>query len=421
MPLLAASKRQSLLENVIMALDTLRNNKLRSGLTLLSIMVAVATLIAVVALLMGLDRNIQESIQGYGTNTAFFSHLPTGPHFGRLSKEERTRKPISYDDYLAVRDSCMACVHVTVSLFNDERINTARFKGQEVTGLDFRGATGEFFSVYANAIVAQGRAFTEPENLHHREVAVVGADIATGLYPGMNPIGKPVSVGGHEFEVLGVFEKPKGGLGGPDNSDRRIVIPYWTFHKYYPSAKTHGIRIEGSTGRLDVAVDESRVALRRSRRVMFDKRDDFDFATSESLIRDFHNIVGMVALAIIVIASVGMMIGGVGVMNIMLVSVTERTREIGVRKAMGARRRDIIWQFLTEAMVMAATGGLIGILVGYAISGTVHLVVPTLPTFVPLWAVLSSFTVATSVGLFFGMYPAVKAARMDPVVALRHE
>ena len=250
---------------------------------------------------------------------------------------------------------------------------------------------------------------------------MVGADIATGLYPGMNPIGKPVSVGGHEFEVLGVFEKPKGGLGGPDNSDRRVVIPYWTFHKYYPSAKNHGVRIEGSNGRLDVAVDESRVTLRRSRRVMFDKRDDFDFSTSESLIRDFHNIVGMVALAIIVIASVGMMIGGVGVMNIMLVSVTERTREIGVRKAMGARRRDIIWQFLTEAMVMAATGGLIGILLGYAISGTVHLVVPTLPTFVPLWAVLSSFTVATSVGLFFGMYPAVKAARMDPVVALRYE
>ena len=250
---------------------------------------------------------------------------------------------------------------------------------------------------------------------------MIGADVATGLYPGMNPIGKPVSVGGHEFEVLGVFEKPKGGLGGPDNSDRRVVIPYWTFHKYYPSAKTHGIRIEGSPGKLDVAIDESRVALRRSRRVMFDKRDDFDFATSESLIRDFHNIVGMVALAIIVIASVGMMIGGVGVMNIMLVSVTERTREIGVRKAMGARRRDIIWQFLTEAMVMAATGGLIGILVGYAISGAVNLVVPTLPTFVPLWAVLSSFTVATSVGLFFGMYPAVKAARLDPVDALRYE
>jgi putative ABC transport system permease protein len=421
MPLLATSKRQSLLENVIMALETLRTNKLRSALTLLSIMVAVATLIAVVALLMGLDRNIQESIQGYGTNTAFFSHLPTGPHFGRLSKEERTRKPLSYDDYLAVRDSCTACVHVTVSLFSDKRVDSARFKGEEVAGLDFRGATGEFFSVYANAVVAEGRPFTEAENLHRREVVVIGADVAKGLFASVSAVDKIISIDGHELLVLGVFEKPKGGLGGPDNSDRRAVVPYWTFKKLFPGAKTHGVRIEAGNGRLDVAVDQARVALRRSRRVMYDKKDDFEFATSESLIRDFHNIVGMVALAIVVIASVGMMIGGVGVMNIMLVSVTERTREIGVRKAMGARRQDIIWQFLTEAMVLAATGGLVGIALGYAISGTVHLVVPSLPTFVPIWAVLSSFAVATSVGLFFGMYPAVKAARLDPVVALRWE
>jgi putative ABC transport system permease protein len=421
MELLTTSKHQSLRENVIMALDTLRNNKLRSALTLVSIMVAVATLITVVALLMGLDRNIQDSIQGYGTNTAFFSHLPTGPHFGRLTKEERTRKPLTYEDFLIVRDSCTACVHVTVSVFRNNVPNWVRYKGDEVTGLDFRGATGEFFSVYANAIVKEGRPFTEVENEHHMQFVVLGEDAAKGLFPTGGAVGKPVSVNGTNFEVIGVFEKPKGGLGGPDNADRRVVVPYWTFRKIYPLAKEHGIRIEAFPGKLDVAVDQTRVALRRARKLMYDKPDDFSFYTAESLIRDFHNIVGMVALAIIVIASVGMMIGGVGVMNIMLVSVTERTREIGVRKAMGARRRDIIWQFLTEAMVMAATGGVVGILVGYIISGTVHLIVPSLPTFVPVWAVLSSFTVATSVGLFFGMYPAVKAARMDPVVALRYE
>jgi putative ABC transport system permease protein len=421
MPLLKSSKQQSLLENVIMALDTLRNNKLRSALTLISIMVAVATLITVVALLMGLDRNIQEAVQGYGTNTAFFSHLPTGMRFGRLSKEERMRKPLDYDDFLAVRESCAACIHVTVSVFRNDVPNWVRYKGEEVTGLDFRGATGEFFSVYANAIVTEGRPFTEVENEHHMQYVVIGQDAAKGLFPRGGALGKTVSVNGTGFEVIGVFEKPKGGLMGPDNADLRVVIPYWTFRKIYPLAKEHGIRIEGYPGKLDLAVDQTRVALRRTRRLMYDKPDNFSFYTAESLIRDFHNIVGMVALAIIVIASVGMMIGGVGVMNIMLVSVTERTREIGVRKAMGARRRDIIWQFLTEAMVMAATGGLVGILVGYAISGTVHLVVPSLPTFVPLWAVVSSFSVATSVGLFFGMYPAVKAARMDPVVALRYE
>jgi putative ABC transport system permease protein len=189
----------------------------------------------------------------------------------------------------------------------------------------------------------------------------------------------------------------------------------------YPQAKEHGIRIEAFAGQLDVAIDQSRVALRRTRKVAYDKPDDFDFQTSASLIESFHSIVGMVALAVIVIASVGLMIGGIGVMNIMLVSVTERTREIGIRKAIGARRQDIIWQFLVEAMVLAATGGLAGVGVGYAISTTVHALVPTLPTYVPLWAVVVGVSVATSTGLFFGMYPAVKAARLDPVVALRWE
>ncbi len=229
MPLLDKSKHQGLLENVAMALDTLRNNKLRSALTLISIMVAVATLIAVVAMLMGLDRNIQESIQSYGTNTAFFHHLSSGPHFGRLSKEERMRKKLTYDDFLAVRDACTACVNVTVSIFRNDAPNWIRYKGEEVTGLDFRGATGEFFSVYANAIVKDGRPFTEVENQHRLQYVVIGEDAAKGLFPTGGAIGKTISVNGSPFEVFGVFEKPKGGLGGPDNADRRVVIPYWTF------------------------------------------------------------------------------------------------------------------------------------------------------------------------------------------------
>ena len=411
---------QAVWENVRMGLETLRTNKLRSALTLLSIMVAVTTLITVVALLMGLNRNIEQSIQSYGTNTAYFSHLPNGPHFGRLSKEERMRKPLSYDDYLAVKDACEACANVTVSLFADD-ISTIRYQGQEVTGLDLRGTTGEFFSVYANAVVKQGRPFTEAENQHRVEVAVIGADIATSLFPNVTPIGKTVIVNGHEFTVMGVFEKPKGGLGGPDNSDKRVVLPYWTMRKLYPNAKNHGVRIEAYPGRLQEAVDQARVALRRSRKVALDAPDNFNVDTADSLIQNFHAIVGMVALAVMVVASVGLMIGGVGVMNIMLVSVTERTREIGVRKAMGARRRDIVWQFLIEAMVLAATGGIAGVVIGYGISGLIRLVAESLPTYVPIWAVLLSVTVATSIGLFFGMYPAVKAARLDPVVALRYE
>ncbi|HEU5452817.1 MAG TPA: ABC transporter permease [Terriglobales bacterium] len=413
---------QNLVEDLRMALETLRSNKLRAALTLLSITVAVTTLIAVVALMMGLDRNIQESIQSYGTNTAFFWHLPTGPRFGRLTKEERMRKELSFDDFLAVREACLSCNNVTVSLFpEDEHPSTVRYKSEEITGLDFRGTTGEFFSVYANAVVREGRAFTEIENLHRVEVAVIGEDIAKGLFPGGYAVGKQLLVNGHAMTVMGVFEKPKGGLGGPDNADKRVVIPYWTFRKLYPSAKQHGIRIEAKPGLLPAAIDEGRVALRRMRRVPFDKPDNFSFDTAASLISNFHKIVGMVALAITVIASVGLMIGGVGVMNIMLVSVTERTREIGVRKAMGARRRDIIWQFLIEAMALAATGGVAGVALGYGITAAIEALVPNLPAFVPLWAVMMSVTVAASVGLFFGMYPAVKASRLDPVMALRYE
>jgi putative ABC transport system permease protein len=412
--------RRNFSENVWMALDTLRNHKLRSALTLLGITVAVTTLIAVVAILLGLDRNIRDVIQGYGTNTAFFSKLPSGFHFGRPTKEERMRKPISYDDFLAVRQGCTACVHTTVSIFPSD-LAWIRYKGEEATGLDFRGATGEFFSVYANAVVKRGRPFTEAENLHRLEVAVLGEDVAKGLFATLDPLGKDVIVDGHNFTVIGVFEKPRGGVFGPGGDDLRVVVPYWTFRKIYPNKQEHGIRIEAAPDQLALAVDETRVALRRNRKVVYDKPDGFSYATSDSIIRDFHNIVGAIALAITVIASIGLMIGGVGVMNIMLVSVTERTREIGVRKAIGARRRDITWQFLTEAMVLAGAGGLAGVVLGYAISSAVRQFVPSLPTFVPLWAVMLGIAVAMSVGLFFGIYPAVKAARLEPIVALRYE
>ncbi len=409
----------NLAENVWLALDTLRNNKLRSALTLVSITVAVTTLIAVVALLMGLDKNVQDSIQSYGTNTAFFDHLPDGPRFGRLSKEERERKPLSFEDFEVLQQSCTECRHITVSLFND-RLNTARYKSEEVSGLDYRGTTADFFSVYANAVVVKGRAFTETENLHRMALAVIGEDLANGLYGRENPVGKPINVDGHEFTVLGVFERPKGGVG-PGNSDNRVVTPYWTFRKMHPNAKHHGIRVEARPGKLDAAVDEARVSLRRTRKVPYNKPDNFAYSTADSLVESFHQIVGIVGLAVMVIASVGLMIGGIGVMNIMLVSVTERTREIGIRKAIGARRRDIIWQFITEAMVMAATGGLGGVVIGFLISGAVHAAVESLPTYVPLWAVVMGVGVAASVGLFFGIYPAVKASRLDPVEALRYE
>ncbi len=409
-------------ENLWMALQTLRDHKVRSALTMLGVIIAVITLVSVVAILMGFDRNVQQNIQSYGTNTAFFNHRNPGVHFGRRSKEERMRKPLSYDDFLAVREACSGCANATVSLYSDG-LDRARYKGEEIIGLDFRGATEEFFSVYANAVVKEGRPFTQAENLHRVEVAVIGADTATGLFGQLDPLDKEITVNGHSFRVIGVMEKPKGSGGGPGGGgdDRRVTLPYWTFRKVYPTAKNHGIRIEAFSGKLPLAIDQTRVALRRSRKVPYDKPDNFGYSTADSVIKQFHDIVGVVALVTGVIASVGLMIGGVGVMNIMLVSVTERTREIGVRKAIGARRRDIIWQFLTEAVALTGAGGIIGVLVSIGISTLIRTTVSSLPSFVPLWSVVMGVGVACSVGLFFGMYPAVKAARLDPVDALRYE
>ncbi len=410
--------RRELVENIWMALLTLREHKLRSALTLLGIVVAVVTLITVVALLVGFDQNIQQIIQGYGTNTAFFAKNPAGFRFSRPSKEERMRRPISYEDFLAVKDACTACASATVSIFPDD-IPRARYKNEEILGLDFRGATEEFFSVYANAVVVRGRPFTAAENLHRLDVAVIGEDIAKGLFDTREPLDKEIIVNNHSFRVIGVMERPKGGFGPGGNEDRRVVVPYWSFRKAYPQLENHGIRIEAYSGKLPLAIDEARVALRRNRKVAYDKPDDFEYNTAESLIRDFHDIVGMIGVVISVLASVGLMIGGVGVMNIMLVSVTERTREIGVRKAIGARRRDIIGQFLIEAMTLTAAGGVLGVILGYLVSAGIRYL--GLQTSVPLWSVVLGVAVSASIGLFFGMYPAVKAARLDPVVALRYE
>ena len=413
--------RRDVGENVRMALNTLRAHKARSALTVLGVFIGVVTVVSVVAIMMGLDRNVQQVIQGFGTNTAFFAiNAFQGPRFSRPTKEERMRKPLSYEDYLAVRDACTACVSTTVSLFGTEDLSRARYKGEEVVGLDFRGATADFFSVYANAVVVQGRPFTASEDAHRVEVIVAGEDLASGLFGLEDPLGKEILVNNHSFRVVGVFEKPKGSFG-PGGQDTRAVVPYWTFRKVFPLADNHGVRIEAYPGKLPVAIDQARVALRRTRRVAYDKPDNFGYATAESIIEQFHQIVGMVALVTTVIASVGLLIGGVGVMNIMLVAVTERTREIGVRKAIGARRRDIIWQFLSEAMTLTGLAGIAGVIASYGISALIRSTVASLPTFIPLWAVFLGVTVAMTVGLFFGMYPAVKAARLDPVDALRYE
>ena len=406
-------------EHLAQALDTIRAHKLRSLLTVVGVVMGVGVIMLVAALVAGFDENVTESITGYGADTAFVSRFDQGPRIGRRPKEERLRRPLTLEDGEAIAESCPAVKNVAVWIAHWEEVHRARYRDNEVTAIDYRGAFPSFALVYANATLKEGRFFTEAENLHREKVVVLGENVAASLFPSIDPVGKEMLIDGSAYVVIGVIEKPKGGAALGDE-DRRVLVPYYTFRKTYPAAYEHSIRIQAHKGQLELAVDQTREVLRRRRNVGYSQPDTFSIQTSQQTIEQFHSIIGMVALAMIVLSSIGLLIGGVGVMNIMLVSVTERTREIGVRKAIGARRSDISWQFLLEAMTLTGLGGVLGIL----LTGGVVLLVRRLTEMaatVPIWSIFVGLAVSVSIGLIFGVWPAVKAARLDPVEALRYE
>jgi len=283
----------------------------------------------------------------------------------------------------------------------------------------FVGVTADHLQLI-NATLHEGRFFSDVDDLHRRDVAVIGNGVRERFFANEDPIGKTMLVDGHSLEVIGTLTKFKSFLGD-DQNDKGIMIPYGTFKKLYPEAKDNFICVLAQQGKMEQAKGEVTELLRRRRHVKPTDPDNFGISSAESLIEQFRQVIGTVALVMVVISSIGLLVGGIGVMNIMLVSVTERTREIGVRKAIGARRSDIVWQFLLEAMTLTASGGVIGIAVGWLLSLTIRTFVPALPSTVPLWSVVVGFAVATSIGLFFGIWPAMKAARLDPIAALRYE
>jgi putative ABC transport system permease protein len=406
-------------ENLKQAMDTLRAHKMRSALTVFGVVLGVSVIMLVSALITGFDDTIQTVIKQYGADTAFVSRWDQGPHGQSRPLEERLRKPLKLEDAIALKDGCPAIKNVTVFLTWWEQNHTVRTKGGEVSAIDFRGVQPNFGQVYANAAVLSGRFISEGDDLHSEKVVMLGENVAPVLFPEGSPVGKDVMIDGSAFMVIGVVEKPKGGFGMGDE-DRRVLIPYNTFRKVYPGAYENQIRFQAYPNMLEQAVDQATELLRRRRNVAYNAKDSFVIRTAQQEVEQFHSIVGMVALAAVVLSSVGLLIGGVGVMNIMLVSVTERTREIGIRKAIGAKSKDITWQFLLEAMTLTGAGGVIALVL---VNGLVLLVRMTLEWHgsVPVWAAVAGFVVSVSVGLFFGVWPAMKASKLDPVEALRYE
>jgi len=413
--------RQELRESFKMAVATLRAHKLRSSLTILGVVIGVTTVMVIASFIAGIRMQFEELIDSFGTRTLFIFRFEPGIRLGRISPEERQRPPLTYEDAVAIAENCPS-VEIAVPIIWPPPMNRppVRYRDQELYTVEINGTLPQLERI-ATIHIAQGRFFTEWENAHRQPVAVIGSAIADKFFPFMNPIGKTIQIGGKEFTVIGVLEKRENIFAGSDSGENsRIYVPYETLKKMYPQLEDHLIIAQAAPGRMDQAIDEITELLRRRRNVPYDQPNNFGISTPDVIRRQFDQITFAIVVLMFAISSVGLLVGGIVIMNIMLVSVTERTREIGIRKSVGARRRDILLQFLSESVTLAMIGGAIGILLAYGL-GKLGAALFEVRMELPVdWTVLA-VAIAGSVGLISGVYPAYKAALLDPVEALRAE
>ncbi len=405
------------LEAMRLALQSLWANKLRSVLTLLGVVIGVAAVIAVVTFVNGINGYVAEKIFNLGADVFIvYKVSPVIRNFDDFL-EEMKRKDLTFDDYLAVQEACRRCEEVgAVSSTGNGHVKYAE---QEITDVSVAGVTPSVGRINDTEVVL-GRYLNDTDLQRASDVAVIGDDIKENLLGGRDPLGKEIRIDGRVFTVVGVGKKEGKTLGF--SRDNYAIIPISTFLHQYGAHRTIRIlaKAQGVGSQLEQAMDEARVALRARRHDLPGKPDSFEIETNATFLSIWASISGTFFIAMIAIASISLVVGGIVIMNIMLVSVTERTREIGVRKALGARRVDVMRQFLIESATMALVGGFIGVLFGAAIAKTVTLLIG-MPSSVELWSVIAGLAVATSVGIFFGVYPAQRAAKLDPIAALRAE
>jgi len=408
-----------------MALDSIYTHKFRSFLTILGIVVGVITAIVVASILTGMRNSIVSIVEDYGTNNIYAYHLSTG--FGPRSRDERNRKPLTDDDATAILAQSTSVEDLTTVAPNIGSFNGGFDDNLVYEGKNYRWALTDGvlpnYAQMSNLVIRQGRFITDADNYQRRNVIVVGVNTTEALFPGHedDAVGKVVRMNGTTWEIIGVIEKRKAGFFGENEEDRKVLLPYRTARKAAPDREEELLIVQAKSGQLNDAVAEVEGILRQRRGVKYGEPNNFDIKTADNFIAQFDGIIGGVGIAAIAISCLGLLVGGIGVMNIMLVSVTERTKEIGIRKAIGATKGAIVLQFLLEAMTLTFFGGIIGVVVAIGISNLIMLLIPSIPAQIPLWAVIAGLGTSIGVGLIFGVLPARKASRLDPIECLRYE
>ncbi len=403
---------------------TLRNNKLRSFLTIIGVIIGVITVMLISSIISGINVGVEKQVESFGTTSIFLNKNDSGIQTGRPTREQRMRKPLTVEDAEALKKlptiaTAVPILDVSSNRWGSKILVTGK-NGKTSSAVQLKGTTADIEKTTIEVLMT-GRWFTENENETKADVAVIGQAVIDSYFPYVNPIGETIEIGGREFRVIGTIQKKEqlfGGGGGNNDQSNVIYMPMGAALRLKPYADDLGILAVAKEGKLEEAKDQVQDLMRIRRHVPFGEKNNFSIETAASIIETFQSVTAGVFLVMIVISSVGLMIGGIGVMNIMLVSVTERTREIGIRKAIGAKQSDILLQFLVEAATLTGLGGIIGLAIGWLLTLLIALV---FPSYVPLWAPVLGFFASVGIGLVFGMYPAWKAARLDPIEALRYE